>query len=492
MLTKEAWNAFLKTLEEPPPNTVFVLATTEAHKVMATIADRCQRFDFQRPSLEQIAEVLQPGRRRRGDRDRGRRGGDDRPLGLRQLPRRARHARPARRLRRRALGRASTPCSSCSAPPTPTCSSRRSTRSPPRTRRRSCAAVERMARSGRDPTQFARDLLAHLRHLLVAQTIGEVPDSFVVTATDADRLQAQAPRGRRGDPGAHDRRAGRGADRGPRGRRRPPRGRGRAAEGGAARPRPSRRGAAAPDRAAGATRAAGSGRGHLSPPDRSPRGSRRSRRRSGDRRRAAGRMRSPMPSAPLQPAAESAEAGRPPPATRSGADLDLDKLIRLWPAVLDQLRQSGSAMLAALFEGARPVALDARSRCCGSGSPPTATFNKRKAEAAEQRERFAEALRDDRRRAPAAGLRAARRRGDAPEAAARSDGARRGRAAGEAEERVQRGGGRADGRGGGPGGFDMNALMKQAQQMQARDDEGAGAARRTRWSRPAPAAAWSR
>ena len=73
MLTKEAWNAFLKTLEEPPPNTVFVLATTESHKVMATIADRCQRFDFQRPSLEQISEVLQPGRRRRGDRGRRRR-----------------------------------------------------------------------------------------------------------------------------------------------------------------------------------------------------------------------------------------------------------------------------------------------------------------------------------------------------------------------------------------------------------------------------------
>src|ERR671936_2148325 len=58
MLTREAWNAFLKTLEEPPPNTVFVLCTTEAHKVMPTIADRCQRFDFQRPSLEQIAEVV--------------------------------------------------------------------------------------------------------------------------------------------------------------------------------------------------------------------------------------------------------------------------------------------------------------------------------------------------------------------------------------------------------------------------------------------------
>ena len=50
-------------------------------------------------------------------------------------------------------------------------------------------AVERLARSGRDPTQFARDLLAHLRHLLVIQTVGEVPDTFVVTATDADRLR---------------------------------------------------------------------------------------------------------------------------------------------------------------------------------------------------------------------------------------------------------------------------------------------------------------
>src|SRR5213596_1834069 len=58
ILTREAWNAFLKTLEEPPPNTVFVLCTTEPHKVMPTIVDRCQRFDYQRPSLEQIAEVV--------------------------------------------------------------------------------------------------------------------------------------------------------------------------------------------------------------------------------------------------------------------------------------------------------------------------------------------------------------------------------------------------------------------------------------------------
>ena len=58
MLSTSAWNAFLKTLEEPPQHVVFVLATTEAHKVPATIVDRCHRFDFHRPSLEQIASVL--------------------------------------------------------------------------------------------------------------------------------------------------------------------------------------------------------------------------------------------------------------------------------------------------------------------------------------------------------------------------------------------------------------------------------------------------
>jgi DNA polymerase III subunit gamma/tau len=59
MLSTAAWNAFLKTLEEPPPNTVFVLATTEANKVPATVVDRCHRFDFHRPTVEQIAQVLQ-------------------------------------------------------------------------------------------------------------------------------------------------------------------------------------------------------------------------------------------------------------------------------------------------------------------------------------------------------------------------------------------------------------------------------------------------
>src|ERR1700755_455130 len=59
MLSSQAWNAFLKTLEEPPPRTIFVLATTEAQKVLPTVVDRCHRFDFSRPSVKEVAEVLQ-------------------------------------------------------------------------------------------------------------------------------------------------------------------------------------------------------------------------------------------------------------------------------------------------------------------------------------------------------------------------------------------------------------------------------------------------
>lgn len=58
MLTEPAFNALLKTLEEPPPHAIFVLATTEPHKVPATIASRCQRFDFRRIPLTAIVEVL--------------------------------------------------------------------------------------------------------------------------------------------------------------------------------------------------------------------------------------------------------------------------------------------------------------------------------------------------------------------------------------------------------------------------------------------------
>jgi DNA polymerase-3 subunit gamma/tau len=190
MLTKEAWNAFLKTLEEPPPNTVFVLATTEAHKVMPTIADRCQRFDFQRPSLEQISEVL------------------TRVAAAEQIEAEdaavAMIARSASGSFRDALGTLDQLVAfggsqvkledvlellgAADAELLFDAVDAVIAEDP----KGVLLGVEKMARSGRDPAQFARDLLAHLRHLLVTQTVGEVPNTFVVTATDAERLSAQA------------------------------------------------------------------------------------------------------------------------------------------------------------------------------------------------------------------------------------------------------------------------------------------------------------
>jgi DNA polymerase III subunit gamma/tau len=58
MLTEQAFNALLKTLEEPPAHVAFVLATTEAHKIPPTISSRCQRFDFRRITLDDIAGRL--------------------------------------------------------------------------------------------------------------------------------------------------------------------------------------------------------------------------------------------------------------------------------------------------------------------------------------------------------------------------------------------------------------------------------------------------
>jgi DNA polymerase-3 subunit gamma/tau len=58
MLTKEAWNALLKTLEEPPSHAVFVLATTEREKVPETIQSRCELYAFKQPTRELLAEMV--------------------------------------------------------------------------------------------------------------------------------------------------------------------------------------------------------------------------------------------------------------------------------------------------------------------------------------------------------------------------------------------------------------------------------------------------
>ena len=192
MLSPSAWNAFLKTLEEPPPHVVFVLATTEAHKVPATIVDRCHRFDFHRPSLEQIAGVLRRVAAEEGIEV------PDPAIGM--------IARSSTGSFRDALGTLEqlvtyggrevklddvlevlgvadaelileTAESLVEHDP-----------------KAALLAVERLSQSGRDLTQFMKDLAAHLRHLFVVQTLGEVPDTFAVTAEHTDRLGAQAER----------------------------------------------------------------------------------------------------------------------------------------------------------------------------------------------------------------------------------------------------------------------------------------------------------
>jgi DNA polymerase-3 subunit gamma/tau len=192
MLSPAAWNAFLKTLEEPPEHVVFVLATTEAHKVPATIVDRCHRFDFHRPSIEQVSGVLQRVATEEGI----------------QIPDPAVHmiARAATGSFRDALGHleqlvtyggkdvkledvlevlgvadAELILDAAEA-------------IAERDAKGALTTVQRLADSGRDYVQFMRDLAAHLRHLFVVQTLGEVPESFAVTSEHTDRLSAQAAR----------------------------------------------------------------------------------------------------------------------------------------------------------------------------------------------------------------------------------------------------------------------------------------------------------
>lgn len=58
MLSTAAFNALLKVLEEPPKNVVFIMATTEAHKIPVTVASRCQRFDFKKPGFAEVVDKL--------------------------------------------------------------------------------------------------------------------------------------------------------------------------------------------------------------------------------------------------------------------------------------------------------------------------------------------------------------------------------------------------------------------------------------------------
>jgi DNA polymerase-3 subunit gamma/tau len=190
MLSPAAWNAFLKTLEEPPSHVVFVLATTEAHKVPATIVDRCHRFDFKRPTLEQIADVL---KRVAGEEEIAL---PDQAVGL--------IARKAAGSFRDALGTLEqlvtyggtdvaldTVMASLGVADADLIFEATDSliASEPKD---ALLTVNRLADSGGDYEQFMRDLSGHLRQLLVTQIGGAVPDSFAVTSHDPERLTAQA------------------------------------------------------------------------------------------------------------------------------------------------------------------------------------------------------------------------------------------------------------------------------------------------------------
>jgi DNA polymerase-3 subunit gamma/tau len=197
MLTTAAWNAFLKTLEEPPAHVVFVLATTEAHKVPATIIDRCHRFDFQRPSLEQIARVLRRVAAEEGIEV------PDPAIGM--------LARAATGSFRDALGTLEQLVTYggnevklddvleilgvADAELVLSAGEALANRDP----KAALLTVQSLSESGRDFTQFMRDLSAHLRHLFVVQTLGHVPDSFSVAAEQTDRLADQAARMSQGE-----------------------------------------------------------------------------------------------------------------------------------------------------------------------------------------------------------------------------------------------------------------------------------------------------
>ena len=250
MLSSQAWNAFLKTLEEPPPRTIFVLATTEAQKVLPTVVDRCHRFDFGRPTAEQVGSVVRRVAAAESiDIDdaaaalvaRHATGSFRDALGtLEQLVTYAGDERiePADVLAVLGIADAEQLFAAVDAI---------ATRDPAAAVR---AAAE-LASSGRDAGQVLRDLEIHGRELLTVQILGEVPPELRVTADRDARLAAQrrSRRGRRRAP-ARPRVRRSGGDR----QRRPgaDSAGARPDQGRRARDRPLGPGAPVPDRPAGA------------------------------------------------------------------------------------------------------------------------------------------------------------------------------------------------------------------------------------------------
>ena len=197
MLSPQAWNAFLKTLEEPPPNTIFVLATTEAGKVLPTVVDRCHRFDFARPTTEQLAAVVGRVAEQEGIE-----------VGPDAVALLARHAtgsfRDALGTLEQLVTYSGTTVSTgdvlavlgvADADLLFGALDAVAAQDAPGALR----AADRLAATGRDLGTFTRDLEAHARDLLIVKTLGEVPPELRVTPDRDERLAEQAARLRGAD-----------------------------------------------------------------------------------------------------------------------------------------------------------------------------------------------------------------------------------------------------------------------------------------------------
>ncbi len=182
MLTREAFNALLKTLEEPPANVVFVLATTEPHKIPETIISRCQRFDFRRPHVRDIAKLLATIVERENARPDEERGGPRIEISEAALAEIARHSQGGFRDAIGTLDKLIT-YSDGAITPTDVLDALGVTDADLLfeitdvvTERRTAEVlqfVQRLANDGTDYSQFIRDLLRHLRQLFLLQHLEE-------------------------------------------------------------------------------------------------------------------------------------------------------------------------------------------------------------------------------------------------------------------------------------------------------------------------------
>jgi DNA polymerase-3 subunit gamma/tau len=182
MLTREAFNALLKTLEEPPANVIFVLATTEPHKIPETIISRCQRFDFRRPQVRDIARLLASIVERENARPDDERGGPRVEIQDAALEEIARHSQGGFRDAIGTLDKLIT-YSDGAIKPADVLDALGVTDADLLfeitdivTERRTAEAlqfVQRLANDGTDYSQFIRDLLRHLRQLFLLQHLEE-------------------------------------------------------------------------------------------------------------------------------------------------------------------------------------------------------------------------------------------------------------------------------------------------------------------------------